>query len=81
MITPKTAKLLSLVFMASVLPLLALYGLLMKISTPVADGGMEPTVATVAYVAFTVLFGALIIICVNFSQQLATHAKGERVTP
>ena len=81
MITAKTAKLLSFVFMAAVLPLLGLYGLLMKISTPGADGGMEPTVATVAYVAFTVLFSALIIVCVNFSRQLAMHAKGERLTP
>ncbi len=81
MITPKTAKLLSFVFMAAVLPLLALYGLMMSISMPGPDSGMEPTTATVAYVAFTVLFSALIIVCVNFSRQLAAHAKGVRVTP
>lgn len=82
MLSPKSARLLSLVFMAAVLPLLGLYGLLMKTSsTTVGESGMEPTVSTVCYIAFTVLFGALITVSVNFSRQLAREAKGERQTP
>ena len=79
MISPKTARLLSLVLMASVLPMLGLYGLLMKISTPGPDGGMEPTVAMVCYFAFTFLFAALIIVALNFSrcQRLALAVLGE----
>lgn len=81
MISPKTARLLSLVLLAALLPLLGLYGLLMKISIPNADGGMEPTVAMVCYFAFTFLFAALIIVALNFSRQLAKHGKGETLTP
>ncbi len=81
MITPGTNKLLSLVFAAAVLPLLALYGLLIMISTPSAEGGMEPTVTTICYVAFTFIFAALIVVCLNFSRQLARQAKGELQTP
>ena len=62
MISPKTARLLSLVLLAALLPLLGLYGLLMKISIPNADGGMEPTVAMVCYFAFTFLFAAVILV-------------------
>ena len=78
MISSKTARLLSLVLLAA---LLGLYGLLMKISIPNADGGMEPTVAMVCYFAFTFLFAALIIVALNFSRQLAKHGKGETLTP
>lgn len=81
MLSPKSARLLSVVLLATVLPLLGLYGLLMKISTPGPDGGMEPTVATVCYFAFTVLFGAFITVAVNFSRQLSREAKGDRQTP
>lgn len=81
MISSKTARLLSLVLLAALLPLLGLYGLLMKISIPNADGGMEPTVAMVCYFAFTFLFAALIIVALNFSRQLAKHGKGETLTP
>jgi hypothetical protein len=81
MLSSKSARLLSVVLLAAVLPLLGLYGLLMKVSTPGPDGGMEPTVATVCYIAFTVLFGALITVAVNFSRQLAREAKGDRQTP
>ena len=75
------ARLLSFALMAAVLPLLGLYGLLMKLVTPSADGGMEPTVAMVCYVAFTALFGAMIIVALDFSKQLRREAKGERQTP
>lgn len=81
MLSPNAARLLSVLLMAAVLPLLGLYGLLMKAVMPSADGGMEPTVATVCYVAFTVLFSALIIVAVNFSRQLARESKGIRQTP
>lgn len=82
MLSPNAARLLSLVFMAAVLPLLGLYGLLIKISsTTVGESGMEPTVTTICYIAFTVLFSALITVVVNFSRQLAREAKGERQTP
>jgi hypothetical protein len=70
-----------LLALAAVVPLLGLYGLLMKVTTPSFDGGMEPTVTTICYIAFTVLFGALITVAVNFSRQLAREAKGERQTP
>ena len=76
-----TNKLLSLVAAAAVLPLLGLYGLLIYISTPSPTGGMEPTVTTVCYIAFTVLFSALITVALNFSRQLSRQAKGQYTTP
>ncbi len=81
MLSPGAARFLSIVLLAAVLHLLGLYGLLMMVSSPGPDGGMEPTVATVCYIAFTVLFGALITIAVNFSRQLSREAKGIRQTP
>ena len=81
MIAPKTNRLLSLVAAAAVLPLLGLYALLMYIATPTPTGGMEPTVATICYIAFTVIFSALIIVALNFSRQLSREAKGVYLTP
>ncbi len=81
MLSPSTNRLLSLVAAGAVLPLLGLYGLLMYISTPSPTGGMEPTVTTVCYVAFTFLFGALITVALNFSSQLGRQAKGQITTP
>jgi hypothetical protein len=80
-VAPSTNKLLSLVAAAAVLPLLGLYGLLMYIATPSPTGGMEPTVTTICYVAFTFLFGALITVALNFSSQLGREAKGQYSTP
>ena len=79
--TPTTNRLLSYVFLAAVLPLVALWALLMKISTPNITGGMEPTVTTVCYFALTFIAGGLITVCVNFSRQLARQAKGQFTTP
>lgn len=81
MIAPKTNRLLSLVAAAAVLPLLGLYALLMYIATPSPTGGMEPTVTTICYIAFTVIFAALITVALNFSKQLSREAKGEYLTP
>ena len=81
MLTPGMNRLLSLVFAAAVLPLLGLYALLMKISSPGPSSGMEPTVSMICYVAFTFIFGALVIVSVNFSRQLARQAKGDSPTP
>ena len=81
MLSPKILRLLSLVFMAAVLPMLGLFAILVKASMPNADGGMEPTVAMICYVAFAFLFGALIIVAINFSRQLAREAKGIRQLP
>ncbi len=81
MLAPKTNSLLSLVAAAAVLPLLGLYGLLMYIVTPSSTGGMEPTVTTICYIAFTVIFGALITVALNFSRQLSRQAKGIYTTP
>lgn len=81
MLSPSTNRLLSLVAAGAVLPLVGLYGLLMYISTPSPMGGMEPTVTTVCYVAFTFLFGALITVALNFSSQLGRQAKGQITTP
>jgi len=79
--SPKIQRLLSLVLMAAVLPLLGIYAVAMKAAMPNADGGMEPTVAMVCYIAFTVLAFALIVVCVDFSRQLARESKGERQLP
>ncbi len=76
-----TNKLLSLVLAAAALPLIGLYGLLMYIATPSPTGGMEPTVTTICYVAFTGLFGALTTVVLNFSRQLSRQAKGQFTTP
>lgn len=76
-----TLRLLSTVFLIAAAPLLGLYGLLLKISTPNATGGMEPIVATVCYTAFTCIFGALTFVVLNFSRQLSREAKGEYTTP
>lgn len=81
MLAPKHAKLLSLAAGAMILPLVALYALLMKMSTPEVTGGMEPTVALICYFAFTIVFGALIVVCWNFSRQLARESKGQHQTP
>ncbi len=81
MISPGMNRLLSLVFAAAVIPLLALYALLIKISSPGPGGGMEPTVSMICYFAFTFIFGALIIVSLNFSRQLSRQAKGDYPTP
>ena len=81
MLTPKTARLFSLLAAAMVLPLLGLYVLLIKVVSPSADGGMDSTNAMVSYFACTFLFGALIIVTLNFSRQMAREAKGARQTP
>ena len=81
MLAPKTARLFSIVAAAMVVPLLGLYALLMMVSSPSADGGMDPTSAMVSYFAFTFLFGALIVVAVNFAMQMGREAKGERLTP
>jgi len=79
--TPQTNRLLSLVFAAAVVPLLGLYVILMRAATPSPQGGMEPTVATICYIAFTVLTGALSTVLLNFSRQLGRQSKGEFTTP
>ena len=81
MLAPKTARLFSIVAAAMVVPLLGLYVLLMMVSSPSADGGMDPTSSMVSYFAFTFLFGALIVVAVNFAMQMGREAKGERLTP
>ncbi len=81
MLAPKHAKLLSLVFAAGILPLIGLYALLMKISTPSPTGGMEPTVTMICYFAWTIIFGVLITVFWNFSRQLARESKGQYQTP
>ena len=81
MIAPKTNRLLSLAFAGAVLPLLGLCALLVKVVMPIATGGMEPTVAMICYIAFTVITAALVIVCLNFSRQLARQARGEYQTP
>ncbi len=81
MIAPKTNRFLSVLFAFAVLPLLGLYGLLMMTAMPNATGGMESTVATVCYIAFTVITAALVVVFLNFSRQLARQAKGEYQTP
>ena len=81
MLSPGMNRFLSLVMFAAVLPLLALYGLLMKISVPAPNGGMEPTMAMVCYIALTIIFSALCIVVVNFGLQLSRQAKGNYLTP
>jgi len=81
MISPGMNRLLSFVALATVIPMLALYGLLMYISTPTPDGGIEPTMAMVSYIALTFIFLALTIVVVNFSLQLSRQAKGKYITP
>ncbi len=79
--SPSTLRLLSFVAMGAVLPLLGIYALLLMISTPNATGGVEPIVATVCYTAFTCIFGALIVVAINFSRQLSREAKGQHQLP
>ena len=81
MYSPTVLRLLSLAFAAAVIPLLALYGLLMYVSTPTPEGGMEPTVTMICYFAFTIIFAARIVVVLNFSRQLSREAKGLRTTP
>jgi hypothetical protein len=81
MISPAANRLLSLVFLAAVLPLLGIYGLLMKVATPSITGGMEPTVTTICYIAFTVITAFLSVVLINFSRQCARQAKGQLTTP
>jgi purine-cytosine permease-like protein len=81
MLAPKHARLLSFALAAAVLPLVALYVLLLKISTPSETGGMDATSAMICYFAFTFIFGALIVVALNFSSQLRREAKSEYQTP
>ena len=81
MLSPGMNRLLSFAALASVIPLLALYALLMYISTPTPTGGMEPTMAMVCYIALTIIFAALTIVVVNFSLQLSRQARGKYITP
>jgi cation transporter-like permease len=81
MLSPSMNRLLSLVSAAAVLPLLGLYGLVMMMVMPNATGGMEPTVSTICYIAFTVLALALCTVALNFSSQLSRQAKGQYTTP
>lgn len=67
--------------LAAVLPLVGLYVLLIVMSIPSATGGLEPIMSTVCYLAFTCIFGALIITAVNFSRQLGREAKGQHQLP
>ena len=79
--TPAMNRFLSLVMGLAVLPLLALAALLIKISNPSANGGMEPTMALICYISVGIIFTALIIVALNFSMQLARQAKGQFITP
>ncbi len=79
--SPSITRLLSLVALGAVLPLLGLYALLIWISIPNATGGMEPIMATVCYVAFTCIFGALITVAISFSRQLSRESKGAYTLP
>lgn len=79
--SPSVIRLLSFAAFGAVLPLLGLYALLIWISIPNATGGMEPIVATVCYVAFTCIFGAMIIVAINFGLQLSREAKGIHQLP
>lgn len=81
MLPTKVIRALSFLAAAAVIPLLALYVLLMKISMSTPDSGMEPAVSMIAYFAFTILFAVLIFIALNFSRQLGREAKGIRQTP
>ncbi|MEO8104633.1 MAG: hypothetical protein ABI790_19120, partial [Betaproteobacteria bacterium] len=62
MLSPGMNRFLSFVFLAGVLPMLALYALLMWISVPRLQGGMEPTTTLVCYISLTIIFGALITV-------------------
>lgn len=81
MLAPKYARLLSFALLAAVLPLLAIWGLLMMAARPTTTGGMEPTVAMMVYISMTIIFAALITVVVNFALQLGREAKGKRRTP
>ena len=81
MLSPGMNRFLSLVAFAALIPLLALYGLLMYISTPSPQGGMEPTMTMVCYIALTTIFSALSIVAVNFALQLKRQANGAYITP
>ena len=81
MISPEMNSLLSKVFAAAVVPMIGLYVVLIRMATPSPQGGMEPTVALICYIAFTVLIGALSTVLLNFSRQLARQAKGQYTTP
>lgn len=81
MLSPGMNRFLSLVAFAAVIPLLALYGLLMSISVPSPHGGMEPTMAMVCYIALTIIFGALTTVVINFALQFNRQAKGKYITP
>jgi len=79
--SPSILRLLSFVALGAVLPLIGLYALLIWISIPSATGGIEPIMATICYVAFTCIFGAMIIVAINFSRQLSREAKGAYTLP
>ena len=79
--SPAMNRFLSFVMLLAVVPLVGLWALLIKISIPSQQGGMEPTMSMVAYIAATIIFAALSIVVVNFSRQLGRQAKGQFQTP
>ncbi len=81
MLSSSMNRFLGLAAAAAVLPLLAIYALLLYISTPSATGGMEPAMTMVSYISVTLMFGGIIIVLLNFSRQLSREARGETDTP
>ena len=80
-LSPKVAKLLALQFRAIPLLLLVLLAFLLWHTRPnhMGDvGGIDPINTFITWMAFIVVFGALIAIQLIFGKQLASEARGER---
>jgi hypothetical protein len=76
---PKIAKLAGLGAFGACAGLLGLYGLLVFITRPSPDGGIDPINAAVAWISLGGLILALVVIHVAIGKQLLRLARGADV--
>ena len=80
-LSPKIAKLLAIQMRIIPLGILAALAFLLYHTRPNAmgtTGGLDPINTFITWMAFIVVFGAIIAIHLIFGRQLSSEAKGER---
>jgi hypothetical protein len=78
---PKIARLAGLGAFGAVGGMLGLFALLAFVTRPPSDGGILPGLSWVAWIAFAVIFAALIGAHIAIGKQLLAIGKGEGARP